>query len=82
MGIRKKIVEKMETTTIAMKIQATKVVLLELVINATSLDISNQIDIRNIGKNKQILMRLVITATSLDISNNVAVRNKGTNKRI
>ena len=82
MGIRNKIAEAMETTTRVNTIQATKVVLMELVITATSLDISNQIPIRNRGIKEKIIMELVITATSLDISKNIAARNKGTNKKI
>ena len=40
MGIRNKIEEAIEKTTRANKIHATKVVLMELVITTTSLDIS------------------------------------------
>ena len=54
MGIRNKIEESMETMTIAMTIQATKVVLMELVITATCLDIRNNIAISNRGMNKQV----------------------------
>ena len=63
-------------------IQATKVVLMELVINAKSLDISNHIAIRNRGINKENLMGLIITATILDIIKHIATRNKGVNKQI
>ena len=72
----------MVTTTRSKTIQATKVVLMELVNTATSLDISKQIDIWNIEMNKEILMKLVITATSLDIRKKVAARNQGINKQI
>ena len=72
----------METTTIAKTIQATEVVLMELVITATSLDIINQIAIGNRGMNKEILMELVINAKSLDISNKIATRNKGMKNKI
>ena len=61
MVIRNKISEAMETTTRAMTIQAKKVVLMGLVITATSLDKIKQISIRNRGMNKQILMEPVIT---------------------
>ena len=82
MGIRNNIEESMETTTREMIIQATKVVLMELVITATSLDIIKQIYLRNRGMNNQILIKLVITATNLDISKKIAARNKGMNKKI
>ena len=72
----------METTETAKTIQATKVVLMELIITATSLDIGKNIAIRNRGINKEILMELLITATSLDISKNISARNKGMNKQI
>ena len=52
MGRRNKISEATETTTRSMKKQITGVVLIEIVINATSLDISKQIAIRNRGMNK------------------------------
>ena len=61
MVIRNKISEAMETTTRAMTIQAKNVVLMGLVITATSLDKIKQISIRNRGMNKQILMEPVIT---------------------
>ena len=82
MGIRNKISEAMETTTREKTIQETKVFLMELVINATSLDINKQIYIRNRGINKEIIMGLVITATILDINKKITTRNKGTNKQI
>ena len=82
MGIRNKISEAIETTTRAMKIQATKVVLMELVITATRFDIRKKVAIRNKGTNKEIIMELVITATSLDISKKISARNKGTNRQI
>ena len=43
MGIRKIFEEAMATTTRAMKIQETRVVLMELVITATSLDIARRL---------------------------------------
>ena len=46
----------METMTRAMIIQATKLVLMELVITATSLHKSKQVDIRNKVMNKEIIM--------------------------
>ena len=61
MIIRNKITEAMETTTRAITIQAKKVVLMGLVITATSLDKIKQISIRNRGTNKKILMEPVIT---------------------
>ena len=82
MGTGNKIAVSMETTTRVMKIQATKVVLMELVITVTSLDISKQIAIRNRGMNKKISMKLAITGTILDISKKIATRNKGMNKQI
>ena len=57
----------METTSRAMKIQAIKVVVTELVITETSLDIIKHIAIRNRGINKQILMEILINKKVLDI---------------
>ena len=51
--------------TRAMIIQATKVVLMELVITKTSLEIIKNIALRNRGINNQNLMELVINTTSL-----------------
>ena len=82
MGIRKNIIESMERTTREMTIQATKIFLMKLVINGTSLDIRKQIAIINRGMNNQIIMELMITATSLYISKNIAARNKVMNKQI
>ena len=82
MFIRNKIAEAMETTTRAMRIQATRVDLMELVMNETILDISKHIAIINIGMNKKILTELVIIATSWDIIKKIAARNKGTNNKI
>ena len=48
-----------------MIIQATKLVLMELVITATSFEIIKHIALRNRGINNQILMELVINTTSL-----------------
>ena len=64
MGVINKIAEATETTKTAMTIWAIKVVLMELVINATSLYISKKISIRNREMNTQILMKIVATATS------------------
>ena len=50
--MRNNIAEEMETMTRAMKIQATKVVLMELVIIATILDMSKHIALINRGMNK------------------------------
>ena len=72
----------MGKTTRAKKIQTTEVVLMELVITATSLDISKQIAIRKRGINEDILIEPVINATSLDISKKIAEMNKGMNKQI
>ena len=82
MGIRNKIEESMETMTRAMIIQETMVVLMELVITATSLDTIKHIPLINRGMNKQILMELVITATSLDIIKKISTKNEEVNKQI
>ena len=82
MGTRNNIAEAMETTTRANTIQATKVVLMALLITATILDIRKQIDIRNIGMNRDIIMELVMTATSLDTSKKIASRKKGMKNKI
>ena len=82
MGIRNNIEEAMETTTRAKTIQATKVILMELVITAMRLYIRRKIDIRKIGMDKEILTELLINATSLNISKKIATRNKGMNKHI
>ena len=55
---------------------------MELVISATSLDISKQISIRNKLMNKKIIMEIVITATSLGIIKNISARKEWMNKQI